>query len=325
MNANIPHPPTVETGLRISWQRGAMKTAKWFIAIAALFMVPFVQPVFAQNTSSPVTKAKAEDAKVQNDANSRYYAEAFEWFTQAANQGQVEAQYRLGIMYYDGTAKVVPKNRENAMVWLKKAADQGHAEAQYKLSLMYPEDKAIELLTKSATQGSIFAQMDLGKRSYSGKGAPQDYKKASEWIAKAANQGNTPAHAVAQFDLGYMYEKGQGVPQNYEKAVEWYARAANNLLVHESGLLPESGKVSFSQQINAGATYTSRLKDGIIDLTPATGCAFIYVSKNPINSVLCNSGLTSSQMTRAQNMKNAIVKKMGTVNRGELFDGIISQ
>jgi TPR repeat protein len=56
-----------------------------------------------------------------------------------------------------------------------------------------------------------------------GKGVKQDYKKAVEWYQKTADQG----YVTAQYNLGLMYENGKGVKQDYKKAVEWYQKAAD--------------------------------------------------------------------------------------------------
>ena len=50
----------------------------------------------------------------------------------------------------------------------------------------------------------------------------QDYKKAAEWSAKAAEQGD----ANGQFSLGGMYLHGFGVAENEEKAIELLTKAA---------------------------------------------------------------------------------------------------
>jgi TPR repeat protein len=49
------------------------------------------------------------------------------WVVKAAEQGNAEAQYRLGHMYYDG--KGVKQNRVAAVMWFVKAAEQGNAAA----------------------------------------------------------------------------------------------------------------------------------------------------------------------------------------------------
>ena len=55
-----------------------------------------------------------------------------------------------------------------------------------------------------------------------GRGISQDYVKAVEWCRKSAEQG----YVYAQYNLGRMYEIGRGVWPNSAKAVEWYQKAA---------------------------------------------------------------------------------------------------
>ncbi|MBP1573101.1 MAG: sel1 repeat family protein, partial [Oscillospiraceae bacterium] len=49
----------------------------------------------------------------------------------AAEQGDMEAQYNLGHMYYDGEGTEM--NYEKALYWWEKAAEQGDADAQFNL------------------------------------------------------------------------------------------------------------------------------------------------------------------------------------------------
>ena len=51
--------------------------------------------------------------------------------TKAANQGDANAQYRLGICYFNG--KGVRRNFVKAATWFRKAAEQGHDRAKYQL------------------------------------------------------------------------------------------------------------------------------------------------------------------------------------------------
>ncbi len=110
----------------------------------------------------------------------------------AAEQGDAEAQFRLGQMYYEGEG--VPQDNAEAFKWYRMVAEQGDASAQYRLGWMY----------------------------HSGKGVPQDYAEAVRWYRTAAEQG----HANAQFILGFMYENGEGIPQGDVEAVKWFRMAA---------------------------------------------------------------------------------------------------
>ncbi len=77
----------------------------------------------------------------------------------AAEQGDAEAQYHLGMAYR------IQSPVESAK-WYRKAADQGHREAQFKLGIMY----------------------------YHGTGIPQYYIRAHIWFNLAAAQGQQNAH-----------------------------------------------------------------------------------------------------------------------------------
>ena len=111
-----------------------------------------------------------------------------------AEQGDAEAQLRLGWMYYEGEG--VPQDFVEAVKWYRKAAKQEYADAQYNLGWMYRK----------------------------GDGVPQDEVEAVKWWRKAAEQG----FAVAQFNLGLMYDRGQGVPQNFIEAYAWLFLAKAN-------------------------------------------------------------------------------------------------
>ena len=75
-----------------------------------------------------------------------------------ADQGNAEAQYVLGGMYYEG--KNVPQDYAEAIKWYRKAADQGHAGAQFALGFMYVV----------------------------GRGVPQDHVQSYFWFSLAASR-----------------------------------------------------------------------------------------------------------------------------------------
>ena len=57
--------------------------------------------------------------------------EIAKWFYKAAEQGHVEAQFRIGECYLHGFG--APENKEEAFRWLRKAAEKNHLEAQRRL------------------------------------------------------------------------------------------------------------------------------------------------------------------------------------------------
>ena len=112
----------------------------------------------------------------------------------------------------------------------KKAAQQGDADAQYQLGVMYDKSygieqdyrEAVKWYTKAAQQGHAGAQYNLGWMYYTGFGVEKDDREAHKWWAKAAQQGD----AVTQGLLGLMYKNGFGVEMDYCEAHKWLTLAA---------------------------------------------------------------------------------------------------
>ncbi len=159
------------------------------------------------------------------------YATALREWRPLAEQGNANAQFMLGLMYYKGGG--VPQDHARAVKWYRKAAAQGVAEAQFNLGLIYahgrgvPQDyaEAAKWYRKAAEQGIAKAQNNLGVRYAKGRGVPQDYAEAVKWYRKAAAQG----YATAQYNLGWKYFQGLGVPKDFVRAFAWYDVAASRL------------------------------------------------------------------------------------------------
>ena len=141
---------------------------------------------------------------------------AFKRCLKAAEQGDADAQFNLGVMYEQGNG--VKKDYTQAAKWYRKAAEQGHADAQFNLGSMYAngegvkqdDTQAVEWFRKAAEQGHAYAQNNLGLMYAKGEGVKQDYTQAVEWYRKAAEQG----YDKAQFNLGVIYANGHGVKKD---------------------------------------------------------------------------------------------------------------
>lgn len=88
-----------------------------------------------------------------------------ETLERAAEQGNIEAQVKIGLAYYNGSG--VPQNYRAAFRWFSRAAKAGHPEAQYRLGeILYfgqggipaDEERAFELYRLAANQGHSRAQ-----------------------------------------------------------------------------------------------------------------------------------------------------------------------
>ena len=118
----------------------------------------YTQPPPSTANNADVTFQRAYDLHDQGR-----YAEAFSLYQKLAEQGDVKAQFNLGVMYDLG--QHVTQNYSFAVSWYLKAAEQGNANAQYNLALKYQ----------------------------TGQGVVQDDTKAVYWYRKAAEQGSTNA------------------------------------------------------------------------------------------------------------------------------------
>jgi TPR repeat protein len=126
----------------------------------------------------------------------KHFEVAATWYTLAAEQGHIEAQYNVGIIYHYGLG--TPRNGGTAVKWYTQAAEQGHVNAQYQLGVM-------------------FAQ---------GDDVPENDQVAVKWFTLAARLGDTDAQCY----LGAMYddEFGARTITDYLRAYMWYSLAEYN-------------------------------------------------------------------------------------------------
>jgi len=155
------------------------------------------------------------------------YLVAFREWKAAADKGQPEAQYDLGLLYAKGLG--VLRDLQAAQHWYEAAAAQGNAQAEYSLAQMYaqgwgiPADDASAMRWMQIANGSSGDnEDDLGWMPIEGYGVATDYTKAAYWYRLAADQG----HAEAQFDLARLYARGKGVPLDQTEAFKLYLKSA---------------------------------------------------------------------------------------------------
>src|SRR5215471_193224 len=129
--------------------------------------------------------ASAKGALEQKD-----YATALKELTPLAEQGNAEAQARLGEMYWRGRG--VLKDTDQGLKWFKLAAAQGNADAEFFLGSYYLLPhlnimEGVKWLRLSAEQGNQDAQWLLGKAYLEGdKDLPRDAVQAEMWLRLAA-------------------------------------------------------------------------------------------------------------------------------------------
>lgn len=149
----------------------------------------------------------------------------------AAEQGDPDAQYILGMSYYYG--EDVVQDKQVGIYWLQKSAEQNHALAQFNLAHFYFRDhskvdksEALDLLKKAAEQNLPEAQYYL-YTIYSNDYyfiTTKNIPEAITWLRKSAENG----YVEAQLKLASHYYKGIGVSKNETEGRRWYSKALNS-------------------------------------------------------------------------------------------------
>ncbi len=174
-----------------------------------------------ENADQQAQKAKVLTAKQELEA-----------LQKAAQKGDVNAQFKLGELYEQGSDIVHPSLVE-AGRWYEKAAATGHAASRNKLAVIYfhglggyekDQVKARDLFEESVKANHSDAMFMLGRIYMEGaEGIKRDLKRGTDLIKSAALAGNE----YAMDDLGVMYYTGtQFIPRDRGLAYLWYIRAA---------------------------------------------------------------------------------------------------
>lgn len=181
--------------------------------------------------------------------------DAVNFYRQAAEQGHVKAQVRLGWLYFL-KQEGVDQDLVESTKWFLKAAENGDAGAQDELGDAYYNGRgtdenlaeAIKWYEKAAAQDNNFSQFSLGRIYYYGEGIKKEKGTAFSWYMKSAQGGNVYAKAM----LGYMYQQGDGVQKNIPEAIKWNESVINDPLY---GKLNLEGGPSNIARINLASIY----------------------------------------------------------------------
>jgi TPR repeat protein len=140
--------------------------------------------------------------------------QAVDWYKKAKSAGNLKALYHLGRLsceqetytylsdfedfakdnkksvQYDLAVCFEKKGEMNkAKKWFKIVANKGDVIAQYRLAMLFDKENKLFWLKKSAQNGYVPAQFDLGKLLFK----QQKTKEAKIWLEKAKNNGSKKA------------------------------------------------------------------------------------------------------------------------------------
>ncbi|MDE6408374.1 MAG: SEL1-like repeat protein, partial [Anaeroplasmataceae bacterium] len=176
------------------------------------------------------------DFYYKDNPMSSFYNESGKWYSLAAYRGNADAQYNLSHYYY------IEENDEESIKWLKLAAKNGNTFAQYVLGeyyfygLMGCEEKleeGIKWYKLASENGNLNAQSILGHFYLTGfRGCEKNKEEGIKLLRLAAKNG----HEDVQYQLGHYYFYGKVVEQSYEEAFKWFLKASENSMIAKEEL-----------------------------------------------------------------------------------------
>ncbi len=160
----------------------------------------------------------------------RQDTEAAKWFRKAAEQGEPQAQFGLGVMYANGRG--VPQDYAQAMKWFRAAVDRGNLAPSFYLGLFYEnglgvaknDAEAVKWYTKAAALGPTGLHFDLAVGVGKGLHATDGESEVISNLAMVPPQ----AQVGAEYNLGMLYWNGRGVPVDRVGAYKWFVLAAGH-------------------------------------------------------------------------------------------------
>jgi TPR repeat protein len=155
-----------------------------------------------------------------------------------ATQGDVDAQYKLGSLYYSGSG--VKQDYSQAALWYRRAAQQGNVDAQYSLGNMFlmgegigqDDEQAAQWYTLAAEQGHSSAKHNLeslrNMQTISSPEVKSETTSTPQLISLDNDQASTTDDnsGKAIYEQALAYTFGDGVPQNDRTAFNLFYEAA---------------------------------------------------------------------------------------------------
>jgi hypothetical protein len=143
-----------------------------------------------------------------------------------ADAGDPEAEVRLAARYEQG--RELSKSCFDALSLYRKAANQGYLQAQYHIGLMYYNGgecmgqdlgEAAKWLKTAAERGLADAQRVYGKMCFNGEGVTRDRVTACMWMILASSRGSGEAKSLLKFMTSELTQDELSMAR--EKARNW--------------------------------------------------------------------------------------------------------
>jgi len=209
--------------------------------------------------------------KVMQHFEAKEYRQALEIALPIAERDDPQAQYIAGLLLYSGHDGV-ERNKETGLEWLRKAADNGYMEAQFKVGEIYApllgafsetpptqDDyaQAAKWYLLAAEQGHKEAQSRLaGFYAVTNRGVDQDFTQAFKWYKAASEQGDD----LSRFRVAEMYRDGRGIAQDTAQAFNIFSELATK---KAKGVAYENALYALAQAYEKGQGVAQDYEEAI--------------------------------------------------------------
>lgn len=154
-------------------------------------------------------------------------AKASQLYLKAAELGHIQAMVQLAGIYLNGSS-----NQQDALVWYKKAANLGDRDALYQLGLLSETGVATKLdyadamhyYEQASSKGNLSAKLALARMYQYGLGVTKDPQKARDIYQELAALDN----AYAQYQLAMYYAEGASGQHMPPDAIKLLQQAQEN-------------------------------------------------------------------------------------------------
>jgi len=184
-----------------------------------MFKVFFLIIIVCMSILNATNLIKGNKALLDNNVE-----EAILFYKLSAREGEDEANFQLGKIYY--LSKYKKRDLLKAYEYFKKASDYEHIKAKYNLAVIYSQKKFVKhSFTSSYKLFYDLAKQDYSKAQYKvgiyllhGLGVEKDYSMAKSWLERAYFKNN---YKRASCGIAVIYANGFGVIQNLGRARQY--------------------------------------------------------------------------------------------------------
>lgn len=190
------------------------------------------------------------------------YNKAIECFHEASENGNVQAQHMLGLLYFQGYG--ISPDYDKCLKYFNAAASRGYDKSLFHLGQIYSEGeiveqdhgKALEFFKAAADLGNDGALNDMGVMFTYGYGVDADYDLAEKYFLEAVERGSIPAvgnlamlysrkgenekalkytrisaekgDPKSQYNMGMICLKGEEIQRDMNEAVSYLKSSSEN-------------------------------------------------------------------------------------------------